>query len=143
MKRGDKNLMIATIVLAIIIILLFWYITLPSQKYYKLETLTGITFQPCNGDSCPPIFTFTFSQPIAESSILSTTAYLKSFKADPNADPAAGGLIASLLYGGGVPFVPVPGVDALTITSNSMPNAISQATPLSVTGHGIMWFALP
>jgi hypothetical protein len=169
MKGKTKNQLIAVIIVAIIAVIATWYITLPRQQYTKLSTLTGISFQPspppttcspactapsvCLGGKCgPPLpnFVFTFSQPIATSSVNGTTAFLKDFKVSPGTDPTTAAnattLINALLKDGGVPFPPVLSGDGLTITSNSMPAALASLpglSPLSFTGTGDMWFAIP
>lgn len=168
MKGKTKNQLIAVIIIAIIAVIVTWYITLPRQQYNKLSTLTGISFQPspppstcspactspqvCLKGACGaplPNFTFTFSSAIPASTVEGTTAALKDFKVSPGTDPAtaaaAGTLIEALLKGGGVPFAPVLSTPT-TIISNSMPAALASLqnlSPLSFTGNGDMWFAIP
>jgi hypothetical protein len=167
MKGSTKNQLIAAIVVAIIATIVTWYLTNPRQRYNKLPTLVGIAFQPtppaacspacappqvCLGGACgapPPLFSFTFSQPVDPSKVAGTMAALKSFQIDPATDPKtaaeAAGLIAALLKGGGVPFIPVLS-EPTVITSNSMPAALAaqrNPRPLSFRGAGEMWFAIP
>ena len=148
MKREYKRALTTTIVIAIAIILLFWYMTLPHGKVSKNSTLVGIDFlpPPCPGPSCPPILTFTFSQPILADDIAGTTATLRSLTVDSGTDSAAAdSLVATLVNRGGVPFTPVLSPDGYSITTNSMPSATAslQASALSFKGQGEMWFALP
>ena len=146
MKREYKRALTSTIVIAIAIILLFWYITLPRVSYTKNATLVGIDFRPppCTGPSCPPILTFTFSQPILAATIAGSTASLRSFTVDSGTDSAAAeSLVTTLVNRGGVPFTPKLSADGYSITSNSMPSASLQSSALSFKGQGEMWFALP
>jgi hypothetical protein len=73
--------------------------------------------------------------------MIGTTAILKSFKTLPE----NGIIVAKLLQGGGVPFKPTHGSSGLTtIVTNTLPEALG-ANPqaFSITGNGVMWFALP
>jgi hypothetical protein len=168
MKRATKNQLLAVTTIAIVAVIATWYAVLPRQQYNKLSTLTGISFQPspppstCSPTCTPPevclkgacgaplpTFTFTFSSAIPAELVKGTTATLKGFKVGPGTDAAtaaaAAVIVGALLKGGGVPFAPVLSTPT-TIVSNSVPAALASLkslSPLSFTGNGDMWFAVP
>ena len=168
MDRKIKGQIIAFIIICILISIFVWYVTLPTQKYYKLPTLINIKYEPattptndcsplcekyqaCVNKACIvplPIFTFTFSQPINPQLISNTTAFLKSFiptnTTNDNTNDNVTEFISAMLDKGGVPFTPNV-TSTTTIVANSAPSSITNqfTSPLTIDGVGEVWFAIP
>jgi len=169
MRRRVKRRLVAAILVAILLALAAWYASLPRQKYIKVATLREITFAPpppasscspacpagvsCVGGACapgaPPVFVFAFSGPV-DPAVAGSMASLRGFTPDGGLPPAAAGfaaqVVAALLAKGGVPFSPTLGPSPDAVSTNALPAGLQGGmllAPLSISGRGEMWFALP
>jgi hypothetical protein len=134
MKGSTKNQLIAVTLIAIVATIILWAQEM-RQHYIKLSTLIGISYSPRSKE-----LTYTFSSEVPNAAMIGTTAILKSFKTLP----VNNGIVAKLLQGGGVPFKPTHGSSGLTtIVTNTLPEALGANPAFSITGNGVMWFALP
>lgn len=149
MKSSTKKQLLAVVILALIAVFVAWYIV-TRQTYYQIGTLTQINYTPTTG--APPYLVFTFSSPLDPSQVTGTTAVLKSFTISPSSPtpPSTAAPLVTLLTAGPnnqgpAPFVPtftasVPNV----ITTNTLPSGATTFTqPMTITGNGMMWFAVP
>ena len=157
MRRNTKNLLIAAIVFAVIVVIAVWYITYPRMQYIKYSTLRSITFTPPQStasnssaaansvdsvDSVVPVLTFTFSAPIDPDSVKDTSASIHSFILDPDTPESVIDLAQKIIKNG-VPFTPIV-ANPTTIISTSMPTVLNAITDtLTMNGSGEMWFAVP
>jgi hypothetical protein len=153
MNSTTKNQLIAVVIVALIAVIVAWYIV-TRQKYYQNATLTQIQYTPPTGD--PPYLVFTFSQPLDPTQVKGTTAVLKSFQVSsisPTPAAIAEPFVALLTQGpqvsgkaqGPAPFVPtLAPVAPAALTTNTLPAQVSAYTlPMTITGTGTMWFAVP
>jgi hypothetical protein len=153
MDSTTKKQLVALILVALIVVLVAWYL-LTRQTHYQVATLTEIRYAPTT--ETPPYLTFTFSQPLDPARVRGATAVLKSFQVSPSSPtpPAtAAPFLALLTRGpeaggkaqGPVPFVPIYATWAPSVlTTNTLPGQVAPFTaPMTITGTGIMWFTAP
>jgi hypothetical protein len=147
MRRRVRNQLAAIVVVALIVVATVWFLT-TRQVFFQNTTLAQIDYSPAS----PPYLTFTFSSPLIPSQVAGTTAVLKSFAVgatSPTGAAAAAPFLALLVSGangqGPAPFVPeYTSADPSVISTNTLPAGASTfAEPMTITGQGMMWFALP
>lgn len=138
MDRKTKSQLIAVVVVALIAVIVAWYVR-TRQVHYQLESLTRIDYTP----AAAPYLTYTFSQPLPAGQLAGNAAVLKSFTvaADSPTPPATANALIGLLTKG-LPFVPDAQTTPNVLTSNTLP-AGAPRTQMSITGGGVMWLVVP
>lgn len=151
MRRRTRNQLTALVVVALVVVLAVWYLT-TRPVYFQNATLTQIDYSPSS-----PYLTFTFSSPLVASQVVGTTATLRDFTVGANSPTdadAAAPLLAALTDGavavgapppGPTPFVPeYASTNPSVLTTNTLPAGTAAiAHPMTITGQGMMWFAVP
>jgi hypothetical protein len=141
MDSVTRSQLIATIIMALVVTILWWYIS-TRPNIYQSAQLEQISFAPADSLPAQPYLTFTFGQPLDISRVTNSTAALKSFMAAPGLSQDAQTLLSSLLgQKGSIPFVPTV-MSPLVITTNTLPSGNLPTNPVTVVGAGIMWFVM-
>jgi hypothetical protein len=166
MKHRTKNQLTALVIVSLIVVIAVWY-TVTRPVYFQNASLIQIDYAPTT--DAPPYLTFTFSTPLAPMQVVGTTAVLKNFTVGNSSptDAATAAPLLALLTGdpltfggpspGPTPFVPeYSPASPSTLATNTLPaggcwspkqacpaGAAVFAQPMTITGNGLMWFAVP
>lgn len=147
MKAHTRNTLLLAAAVALVLVLVAWYATLPRPVYEYADTLAQIVYDRVGGE-----IQYLFSVPLTvggPSGRVAESAFLRSFEVvastaslDTTAD-----FVSALLEGGkkgGTPFVPEVNSGRTILTTSSVPPVAIQGSYPSMTidGYGTMAFVM-